>query len=190
MLTDLCRIASRYGTDKVGHGYTGFYDLLLNPRRAQIRTVLEIGIGSPAAMQHVPDYQTGASLRMWAEYFPQAFIYGLDLNPDCLFETERIQTLLADQREPDELLSAVRWWNVGSFDLIVDDGLHDSISQALTAILLVPHLSRGGIYIIEDCAFPEQVSAALPFEHSITTFQASGTKRDDRLILIRDQALC
>ena len=63
----LTALAIRHGTDKWGpHFYTPVYhELFAHLRDAAVR-LLEIGIGGYG-------YQTvgGASLRMWADYFPR-----------------------------------------------------------------------------------------------------------------------
>src|SRR5260221_689040 len=80
---DLCALAEKFGTDKLGV-YTPFYDLLFGKRRHDVFKVLEVGIGTPEAMKHVKGYVPGASLRMWKEYFPHADVYGLDVNPNAV----------------------------------------------------------------------------------------------------------
>jgi hypothetical protein len=157
-MTDLCRLAEKYGTDKLGV-YTPFYDLLLRDRRAQIFKVLEIGIGTPEAMKHVPNYQPGASLRMWRDYFPYAAIYGIDIDKQSVNNalTERILTFQCDQSSEPELealvphlkLSYNRSWQ-GKFNLIVDDGSHKPEDQLLTFRILSRLLDPHGLYIIED----------------------------------------
>ena len=41
--------------------------------------------------------QPGASLRMWKDYFPNASIFGCDIDRDVLFSEERIKTFHCDQ---------------------------------------------------------------------------------------------
>lgn len=142
-VTELCKLATKYGTDKIH--YTAFYSLLLASERYSIRRVLEIGIGTKSAMSHVPGYVPGASLKMWREYFPKANIFGIDKDPTVLFTEKRIKTACADQSQPgtySHLIDGV------SFDLIVDDGSHKAEHQATAAKALLPWCS--GLYIIED----------------------------------------
>ena len=42
----------------------------------------------------------GASLRVWRDYFPNAIIYGADIDKDILFAEERIKTFYIDQLDP------------------------------------------------------------------------------------------
>ena len=64
---NLTQISKKYGTDKVSHGFTQFYDLILKEHKDRIENVLEIGI------------LNGASLFSWNYYFQKARIYGIDL---------------------------------------------------------------------------------------------------------------
>lgn len=59
----------KYKTDKVTHhGYHRFYDYFLNPIKNHKMNILEIG---------VDDLR---SLKMWLDFFPNANIYGVDIN--------------------------------------------------------------------------------------------------------------
>ena len=123
----LARIASKHGTDKGGtfspeenyknfyHTYTDFYELLFSNRRDEIRLVFECGIGSNdssvvgnlrfwneriSGLSQVKDlHRPGGSLRMWEEYFPNARIYGADIDSKCLFQEGRIPTFQMDQMD-------------------------------------------------------------------------------------------
>jgi cephalosporin hydroxylase len=139
----LSRLANRFGTDKgdVGHGFTHAYEAFLRPIRHNVRSVLEVGIGF------------GASLRMWASYFPNATIYGWDKLRTEL-KSERIVTAVVDQEDEAQLRaawSAVEYREGGRpMDLIVDDGGHKMAQQITTFRVLFPLLSVGGLYILED----------------------------------------
>ena len=77
---NLTEIGIKYHTDKAyEHEYTSLYEKHFKPIRKLTNKLLEIGI------------YKGASLKMWAEYFPNAHIYGLDLKY-CRIPSERITT--------------------------------------------------------------------------------------------------
>lgn len=145
---ELTALAERYGTDKgyvadrlgrIGHHYTPTYERLLGPRRLEVQQVLEIGV------------ERGASLQMWADYFPNAVIWGIDNDPTCLNENAngRIRMRLINQAETDELTGFASI--SGPFDLIVDDGSHiDRHQQVSLAALFPVYLKPGGFYAIED----------------------------------------
>jgi hypothetical protein len=167
-LSDLMK---QYGSDKGSpvngdkslsgwdtHLYTDFYHILFHNNRDSIVKVFECGLGtndptvkSSMGLNGLP----GASLRAWRDYFPNAMVYGADIDKSCLFEEDRIKTLYVDQTDKDSIIDM---WNSineddGSFDLILDDGLH----TAEAAITLLENsfykLKDNGIYIIEDVMY-------------------------------------
>lgn len=67
--TDKASLAlTLYDEAKMTHDYLRHYDLLFNSFRAEKFSLVEFGC-----------YE-GSSLRMWEEYFPNADIYGVDIN--------------------------------------------------------------------------------------------------------------
>lgn len=192
-MTDLCALATKYGTDKWNaHHYTPHYHRLFKDRRNEVKKVLEIGIGdltmvNPTGAPYVP----GASLRMWEEYFPNAEIYALDINPKLLINRGRIHSTFCDQSNI-EYLSAVIPWLGKDFDLIVDDGSHWPEHQALTALTFLPLLAQNGFYVIEDVnTFPSHAHwrdtlGRLVYEVTvnITTIRCSDV-HDDVLMVIQ-----
>lgn len=108
---------------------------------------------------------------MWEEYFPQAYIYGMDNDASVLFETERIYTFCADQSRPDTY--TLRADIHERFDLIVDDGSHNADHQLITFQALKPHLRPGGLYIIEDVNVADGLLDKLPVPFSYV--QVRGT---------------
>lgn len=157
--TPLCQLFHAYGSDKcpqIFHSYSEHYHALLSDRRTAVRSVIEIGIGSSELMRPIVGerYVVGASLRAWRDYFPNARIYGLDIDPQTFFADDRITCLYADQSRSESLERAVedihRTNGNAGFDLIVDDGSH-LISDMITSYgALYGHLTAGGLYIIED----------------------------------------
>jgi len=140
---NLYDLAIKYGSDKAQHGYCSFYEAHLpkNPKK-----ILEIGV------------LHGASIRMWKEYFPDCEIHGLDLfmdNPIPQIEGvvwhkgNQIDYLLLEQLRKE------------NFDIIIDDGSHNSRDQMMTFF----GLFNGKQYYIEDihCADEEFYRQELPF---------------------------
>lgn len=174
-LTELCRLAEYYGTDKA-HFYSPFYDLLFRDRRAKVYKVLEIGIGTVHAMSHVPGYKPGASLRMWRDYFPNAEIVGMD-NDRAVMDAplgERIIAFRCDQSSEDELENILPHLALGGkFDLIVDDGSHNPTDQLRTFRILSRLLDSRGLYIIEDAENYPLLKTNLP-EHTFIGHRHNG----------------
>lgn len=136
----LIQLAQKYKTDKLEHGYIPFYEKYLpeTPKR-----ILEIGV------------KEGRSLAMWAEYFPDAEIHGLDLfeeySPHNIFDyiiekdakfPRNIFLHKGNQIDYNQLEILRRY----DFDVIIDDGSHNSRDQMMTFF----GLFNGKHYFIED----------------------------------------
>jgi hypothetical protein len=134
----LVELGERYQPTKRIHNYLGWYWLHLRDVREDIRTVLEIGV------------ETDSSIRMWEEFFPNATIFGLDVDPACAaYSGGRRRVLIGDQSDP-RVLDHVTHEAGGSFDLVIDDGSHLPAHQLATFERLFPRLSTHGVYVVED----------------------------------------
>jgi spermidine synthase len=139
---ELTKIAKRIGhTDKVGsHIYTEFYGPFLSARRESVARVLEIGMAD------------GGSIQMWAEFFPNAEIFGVDIKEsespviEQLKENPRVRLFYEDAYKP----KFVNKLKVLEFDIILDDGSHDMDSWAKFLRLYPKLLADDGILMIED----------------------------------------
>jgi cephalosporin hydroxylase len=135
-------------------------------------------------MTGVPGYARGASLKMWRDYFPNAAIHGVDIRPDALFEDDRIATHLCDQSRRDDLDALLRRIE-GQFDIVIDDGSHETEHQLTSAAALLPHVKAGGTYIIEDATEPERlVNELAAMGHEATAHHFHQTW-DDTVIVVR-----
>jgi cephalosporin hydroxylase len=130
------------------HTYTPKYHSLLCSMREDAKIVVEIGIGNIPLMKPI----TGASLRMWRDYFPNAKIIGCDILEDVLFQEPPIHTFKVDQSSTSSLVDLIN--NVKLFgeyaDFIIDDGSHIEQHQTISFNTLWPLLKKGCLYIIED----------------------------------------
>jgi hypothetical protein len=175
--TRLCELAQKYGTDKFGrHNYTSCYHNLLKDRA--VRRMLEIGIGTKHCMGE--DYQPGASLRMWRDYFPDAEIWGWDCDRGVLTNEHRIFTHYCDQSQYNSLKLAAD--AAGPFDFIIDDGSHFIEHQSLTANFLIPRMALKGLYVIEDVTEVEALLSLLKYPALVYDFDPSVP--GDRLVVI------
>ncbi len=137
--TDLCRIAAAHDTDK-GSAYTRAYHSLLGHVRDEPIRLLEIGL------------YNGGSLRMFRDYLPNATLHGIDIDPRCLAYQDEIpntQVRLLDQTDAGQLEAFIAELG-GEYDLILDDGGHTMEQQIVSFQTLWPHVTRGGVYVIED----------------------------------------
>lgn len=162
---DLSALCDLYGTDKgeiqkdghpypwPSHNYADFYSRLFDHCRNSVQNVFECGLGTnnPNLSSSMGvSGRPGASLRVWRDYFPNATVYGADIDLDSLFEEERIKTYYMNQLDSKSIKSYWDSVSVKSFDLIIDDGLH-TFDAGLTLFLnSVDKLSEKGIYVIED----------------------------------------
>jgi len=156
-VTKLAQLALKYGSDKcpqIHHFYTEYYAGLFLGRKNEIKKVLEIGVGYPECMTHSPNYQIGASLSMWQDYFPNALVFGIDIRQDLVFKNNRIETFLCDQTDKAGLMNLIK--KIGTdIDFVIDDGSHLPEDQVFTCLTLMPLLQNKVIYIIEDVRYKE-----------------------------------
>jgi len=144
----LLELMQQHKTDKADHRFDIPYSFFFDERRHQVKAVLEIGV------------KRGASLRVWEEYFPEARVFGVDINPKYTRSaSERSRVFIGSQTD-HELLRQVSAAADFGFDLIVDDGSHMSDDQVATLKYLWPFLKPPyGIYALEDLhahvKFPE-----------------------------------
>jgi hypothetical protein len=119
------------------HNYIEIYEKYFEPLRYSTEKLFEIGILS------------GASHRMWNEYFEGAEIYGIDIKDCSHLEDEGIHTFIADQANRDDLKNFMSAYG-GGYDIIIDDGGHTMEQQQVSLGYLFQYLKPGGLYVIED----------------------------------------
>lgn len=144
-----------YGTDKAsgGHKYlVAYQQFVWQP----VRSMLEIGVAA------------GNSLRMWAKIFPQAErIVGIDINPECCREYDDPRIEVHVMNATDALALATI---DGNFDLIIDDGSHQTRDAVETFELLYPRVRPEGVYSVEDLPVCEAGhDAETPFSTIVDT---------------------
>ena len=61
--------------------------------------------------------QPGASLKMWRDYFPNAMIFGADIDKDILFNDQRITTFYVDQLNSDSIKEM--WRKINFLELLM-----------------------------------------------------------------------
>lgn len=164
MTHSLTELANKYGTDKgtIGpsdawsaHNYTDVYEPYLERYRRSAIAILEIGLGVTgdrwdARIVHGRNAAGGASLRMWYDYFPNARIYGIDVNECSYLDNDRIRTFAADQSKVEDLDAFMKAVGGVEFDIIIDDGSHRPDHQQISFSYFFQRLKTGGLYFIED----------------------------------------
>jgi hypothetical protein len=142
----LDELALRYGTDKASthHNYTETYERYLQDKRDTTRGILELGIGGK-------NYKgvAGSSLQMWRDYFTNAQVVGVDIDPSAdAHYGDRVSVVIGDQTRRSTLEKALSL--LPSVDIIVDDGAHINTITIASFEYLFPKLRPGGLYVIED----------------------------------------
>ena len=140
----LTQIADYFKSDKGSltfhkHLYTTIYETILMPYYNKEINLLEIGLGGIET----------PSLNMWREYFGiKAHIYGFDIDPKFHNHENKnnIKIYVGDQSNSIDLEKC----RENNYDIIIDDGSHDSGHQQISFKELWRCLKSGGVYIIED----------------------------------------
>lgn len=174
-MDDLTKLAVKYGTDRhpgSKHSYTPYYFELLEGKRQTIKKVLEIGVGE------------GPGLRMWQDFFPNALIYGAEVDPNRLFEEGRIKVLECDQSKIEDLASVIRQTGA-DIDFVVEDGSHKPEDQILTCLTLMPLLKEDVIYIIEDVADLNIIKSLTDYNIEVPKLERRKERYDDWLVVVR-----
>jgi|TARA_R100000049_G_C1938188_1_gene82108 hypothetical protein len=180
-MDDLTKLAIKYGTDKWGkHHYTPYYYNMFKDRREKVEKVLEIGVGE------------GAGLRMWRDFFPNAMIYGAEIDTNRLFIEDRIEVIRCDQSYYDDLIYLVQRIGIdfADIDIVIDDGSHRPEDQVFTCKTLMPLLDDRAIYVIEDVADEEILEKSVGFKlvkmlsGYYVNVKKVGDRYDDRLVIV------
>lgn len=180
----LGKLFTEYGSDKAtSHNYHLIYYSILHIKATAELQILEIGLGSNNidVMSNMGRYgKPGASLRAFRDYLPHANIYGADIDKRILFKENRIDTFFIDQTNIQILNSVKKSFGDKKFDLIIDDGLHNSEANLNSMEFALDLLSPNGILIIEDIS-----------EHDFIYYKllASIFEKDYRIRFIKTKAV-
>lgn len=152
---ELATLLDHYGSDKNAlHNYTPLYTSVLRPLRDRMDVaLLEVGLGTnhPKLISTMgPEGKPGASIRAFADYLPDARIFGADIDSKILFQTDRIRTAPVDQLKLDTFTEMTDALGCNQFDIIIDDGLHSPEANLNTLMFGLSALKAHGCIIIED----------------------------------------
>jgi hypothetical protein len=189
----LAELCDRFGTDKgsnlkynskaawPSHTYTDYYHDIFNENRFNVKNIFECGIGSNNSdvKGHFKlESEPGASLKVWREYFPNAVVYGADIDSRCLVQDDRIISMVMDQTEPDSIREYFDQVGSEEFDIMIDDGLHEFSAGIILFENAYKHLKFGGIYIIEDVVLEDLQSYQVYFAESRDYIRFVSLQRD------------
>lgn len=152
--TRLCQIMTRRGSDKGtgNHNYTRVYQSVLGGR--SVSDLFELGVGTTnTTIRHNMGVKgtPGASLRGWRTFFPEAQIWSADIDRDALIQEERICCFEVDQTDATSI--GQLWAKPelpASFDVMIDDGLHEFDANCTFLENSLHRLTPGGVYVVED----------------------------------------
>ena len=204
----LAQLCDRHGSDKGSaaqgerayhwepHSYTDVYHQLFGHCRTLIGTVFECGLGTnnvDIASSMGARGRPGASLRVWRDYFPNAEIYGADIDRDILFTDDRIRTFHVDQSDAGSVQAL--WQQVGpvTFDLMIDDGLHSFEAGVCLFEHSIDRLAPGGLYVIEDVTWQDMGRYRAHFARSprpvsfVNLLRPNQRIGDNSLVMIRNE---
>jgi hypothetical protein len=141
----LTGLADLYGSDKgnIKHRYTPHYTRIVDDLgRHKPLSVVEVGVAC------------GASLRMWANYLPNAKIEGFDIRSECASlcrDLQNVEITIADPRHVER----------HCVDLFIDDGSHIAEDIVGTFAHCQDWIAPGGYYVIEDlsCTYKPEYTA-------------------------------
>lgn len=131
------------GSDKEwNHSYSSGYAKILFDQ-VDVKNFLEIGLANSTIEK--------TSLNAWSSIYPEANIFGIDIDPEKMVENKNIKTFVVDQSNFKDLSDWAKDLGV-EFDVIVDDGSHIFEHAKTSFQALFNTLRPGGVYVIEDVA--------------------------------------
>jgi hypothetical protein len=139
----LTEIASKYddggGVTKTMDYYEA-YTKYFEEIRDQGLNILELGV------------HEGISLRIFSEYFRNARLLGVDINPcpNDLSMLANVSLRICDQTDRAKLLGVVDAFSPSGLDIVIDDASHYGFYSLTSFEILFPRLKIGGLYIVED----------------------------------------
>lgn len=161
-------------TDKISsHRYHFLYNELL-PFSDKPLKLLEIGLGCGMG------YGPGASAAIWPKLFPNAEIFFVEVDGECVKKWQShidelgIKIFVGSQHDVDFLKNIIV--PEGPFDVIIDDGSHSDRSMliSLFTLLHADAVKPGGLYFVEDM---------------LTNFESYGSYRDNDMQYLLDNPL-
>lgn len=162
------------------HSYMDVYDALCAPYEDTTANIVEIGVSH------------GHSLKMLAQYFKNASVYGIEIQPEKIFVDmpENVSIISGSACEETTITKIP-----DNIDILIDDGSHILEEQILSFKLLWNKINNKGLYIIEDIAdisrFKQAVSSDAFFNainYEILDLRHHKNRYDDVMLVARKNA--
>lgn len=157
--------------DKDGiHTYVDTYDKLFAPFQKGC-SFMEIGLA------------LGDSIDLFDEYFDNSEIVGVDIS--VVFTPKKYKNDVAILEADATKANFLKAFKYKQFDIVVEDGSHQTQDQIDTFNLLKPYMKDGGIYIIEDIlAWDIEKDKFMKLHDNIEVVDMRHTGRFDNMLLI------
>jgi hypothetical protein len=142
--------------------YLNEYEKFFYQYRDRPINLLEIGI------------QNGGSLEVWAKFFPKAHkIIGCDIDSKCLelkYTEQNINVIVGDANNYQAQQSIIAL--APSYDIVIDDGSHNSSDIIKTFLNYFPMINDGGVFIAEDlcCSYWSDYEGGIFYPYSSINF--------------------
>jgi hypothetical protein len=140
------------------NSYFNSYESLFSSFIDKKITFIEIGV------------LNGGSLFMWRDYLGEnARIIGIDNNPDAIrWKEYGFEIFIGDQGDPN-------FWHtiqkeIGSIDIILDDGGHLDFQQIITLVENAKFINNGGLIVVEDTHASYKKEFGNPSKYSFINF--------------------
>jgi hypothetical protein len=159
---------NHFGSDKSSsHSYHKVYGYFFKKiNRYKKLKILEIGLGSnnPNIVSFMPsEFKPGSSLRALKSFFPNAEIFGADIDKEILFKEERIKTSFVDQLDFSSFFKMHENFNSPEYDIIIEDGLHSLSSSLNTLVFALQKIKNNGLIFLEDLNNPNNEWGIITF---------------------------
>ncbi len=135
---------TKFNDKGTSHDYIGVYESLLAPYRETAKRVVEIGVFD------------GHSLRMFAEYFTNAEVHGIDCDEQPHGGKADLRPMISDGKHNIHIFDATdgqevqRKFKDSLFDIVIDDAAHNIEQQVKLIEIWLPRLAPGGLHVVED----------------------------------------
>jgi hypothetical protein len=158
--SELTRLANKFGSDKgtrlSAHMYTRVYENFFEPLRHKRLCVLEMGLlrsdidkRRSVCGESTARASDAPSLKMWRAYFPNAKIFGFDIDDFSEVSIPGCRIMKGDMSSRADIERLMT--SIGEpIDIIIDDASHASHHQQIAFGILFRYVRPGGMYIIED----------------------------------------
>ncbi|WP_422133031.1 MULTISPECIES: glycosyltransferase [unclassified Endozoicomonas] len=142
--------------------YLEKYEEIFKPYRTKRLNLLEIGV------------QNGGSLEIWAKYFTNAVkIIGCDIDKTCSslrYNSGKIQIVIGDATDKNTIYAISDICQ--KFNIIIDDGSHNSNDIIKSFVNYFRNVANNGIYVVEDlhCSYWKEYGGGLFHPYSSISF--------------------